>query len=188
MDTFSIDNFIDGPRLVELIKNSDQRGSFTEVYNFQLFKSLHPKIPKSFLQSNLIEAKLNALRGFHGARESENHWKIVTCVSGSIIDAYLDIRVSSETFGNIGFTVLNSLELKTVVIPPGFAHAMQSTSELSKVLYLTNKAYKDQKELDINPFEGLPSTFWSQRPILSQRDLNAKSFAILIKNGHLRSR
>lgn len=188
MDTVPINNFIDGPMLVKLNKNSDQRGSFTEVYNFQFFKSFHPKIPRSFLQNNLIEAKLNALRGFHGAHESDNHWKIVTCVDGSVIDAYLDIRVSSETFGKIGFTVLNSSELQTVIIPPGFAHAMQSTSKLSKVLYLTNKAYKDQREIDINPFEGLPRSFWLQRPILSQRDMYAKSFAILIENGDLRSR
>lgn len=188
MDRFAINNFKDGPTLLKLDTNFDQRGSFTEVFNYPYLKSLYPNMPSSFLQNNLIEAKLKALRGFHGARETDNHWKIVTCISGSVIDAYLDIRSSSETFGEIAFTILNSLELYTVIIPPGFAHAMQSTSEISKVIYSTNKVYSDQKEIDINPFQGLRSSFWLQQPILSQRDTTAQSFVNLIEMGEFLSR
>jgi len=183
VSSFKINDFKNGPTLLKLATNYDKRGSFTEVCNYPHLKSLHPNMPSSFLQINLIEAKLKALRGFHGAHEADNHWKIVTCVSGGIIDAYLDIRSSSDTFGEIAFVMMNSLELHTVIIPPGFAHAMQSTSKVSKVIYSTNKVYSDQKEIDINPFQGLRSTFWLQKPILSQRDSTAQSFVNLIKKG-----
>jgi dTDP-4-dehydrorhamnose 3,5-epimerase len=90
-------------------------------------------------QVNLLSGKMGSLRGFHGSDESANHWKVVTCVHGIVRDVALDLRTSSPTFGKYCYIDLNEKTSKSLIIPPGFAHAVQSLSENSLTIYATKK-------------------------------------------------
>ena len=127
-------------------------------------------------QVNLLSGKMGSLRGFHGSDESANHWKIVTCVHGTVRDVALDLRTSSATFGKYSYIDLNEETSKSLIIPPGFAHAVQSLSENSLTIYATNIPYSKSVEFEIYPKSEEFSPLWNLVPILSDRDNQAEKF------------
>ena len=43
--------------------------------------------------------------------------KLVTCIDGSVVDYFVDLRKSSETYGQIGKLNLNSDSMESILIP-----------------------------------------------------------------------
>jgi dTDP-4-dehydrorhamnose 3,5-epimerase len=64
----------------------------------------------------------------------------------------------------------------TLVIPPGFGHAVQGLSQRSLVVYGTNVEYANNKEFEINPLDSNWINHWKEPVILSERDRLAPSF------------
>ena len=58
----------------------------------------------------------------------------------------------------------------SLVIPPGFGHAVQSLTEDSLTIYGTNIEYKNNAEFEVNPIDGNWSLNWIQPTIVSDRD------------------
>ena len=179
MEIINLDDLSDGPRIFSAAKFLDNRGYFQVVFNFDRLRTLFPQLPVMD-QLNCIVSKQNSLRGFHGAKVVENHWKILACLSGEIRDAYLDIRTTSTTFGKVAFVNLNPDEMSVAVIPPGFAHAFQGLTENSIAIYMTNILYEKQNEVDIYPLDSRWSGIWTNHSILSSRDQIAQSFDTLL--------
>jgi dTDP-4-dehydrorhamnose 3,5-epimerase len=141
-----------------------------------------PSIPP-MAQLNYIDCREDSLRGFHGALEEKNHWKLVTCISGAVTDAVLDIRPKSQTFGMIGTIRICANKPELLVIPPGFAHAFQALEPETIAIYATNIEYSNQEEIDINPMISSCKELWGQSPIISERDVRAMHFDKLIAAG-----
>jgi dTDP-4-dehydrorhamnose 3,5-epimerase len=175
MDIVDVKEFVGGPQVFEIKKNTDSRGAFEMLFDEQFKLRRNMSLPDNLVQLNCIESYEGALRGFHGAAEIDNHWKFVTCIQGEIIDAYLDLRAQSTTFGKIAFLSLNSDSKRSVLIPPGFAHAMQGSSQTSLVVYGSNKLYASQKEIDISPIKEFEKVIWRNPLIISERDSQAQS-------------
>jgi dTDP-4-dehydrorhamnose 3,5-epimerase-like enzyme len=147
MSVIDLDSFHNGPRIFEISKFSDLRGSFEILFQLNQITENEPKFPH-IIQWNCIRAKQSSVRGFHGAKESVQHWKVLSCVNGKIRDAYLDIRPRSRTFGCVAHIDLEHENPRLIVIPPGFAHAFECLASESLVLYGTNIKYEDQTEID----------------------------------------
>lgn len=182
MSVIDLDSFHNGPKILEILNFSDLRGSFEILFHRNQITEIEPSFP-DIVQWNCIRAKQTSVRGFHGAKESAEHWKILTCVAGKIRDAYLDVRPQSETFGSVAHIDLEHENAKLVLIPPGFAHAFECLSPESLVIYGTNIAYNDQREIDIAPLDPRWRTIWEHPKLLSDRDIRSASFATLIKLG-----
>jgi len=138
-------------------------------------KKNYPQFPK-ITQVNLIEAKKGSLRGFHSALEASNHWKIVTCLRGEVLDVTLDIRVNSNNFGATTTSFLSESDTNSLIIPPGFAHAMQCISSDSLVIYSTNVPFELNEEFEINPLSPEFLHLWTSPHVISERDSNAMTF------------
>jgi dTDP-4-dehydrorhamnose 3,5-epimerase-like enzyme len=132
-------------------------------------------------QVNLLSGVLGSLRGFHGADETENHWKVVTCVRGKVRDVALDLRIQSKTFGRCSYIDLGEEDSNSLVIPPGFAHAVQSLSNDSLTVYATNIPYSKNAEFEIYPLSEEFEFLWTLDPILSDRDQNAEKFVDFVE-------
>jgi len=180
MSVIDLDSFRKGPKIFEILNFADLRGSFEILFHLDRITEVEPNFPV-IVQWNCIRAQQTSLRGFHGARESEGHWKVLTCVSGKIRDAYLDIRPQSETFGCVAHIDLDQTSAKLVVIPPGFSHAFESLSSESLVLYGTNITYANQKEIDISPVDEKWRQIWENPQLMSDRDLKAPSLDTLLE-------
>ena len=142
------------------------------LYQISELRRIFPHLP-DLQQLNSIRAQENSLRGFHGALEIENHWKVVFCASGEIIEAFLDIRPDSKTFGFVGRLQVSASKPELIVIPPGFAHAFQSISQETISIYATNVEYANQSELDIQVIHKNWNNLWRDNAILSERDSQA---------------
>ena len=155
----------------------DDRGFFTERYKESEFEMAG--IPR-FVQDNLSESSKGVIRGLHWQEDPFGQGKLVTCLTGSILDIALDIRKESETFGQHISVILKENESNALWIPPGFAHGFQSLEDKTKVFYKVTQYWNKNSEKSLNPINPSLGITWSNlEPLISEKDLNGLDLADL---------
>ncbi|KZS84113.1 dTDP-4-dehydrorhamnose 3,5-epimerase [Mycobacterium persicum] len=97
-------------------------------------------------QANCSVSAAGVLRGLHFAELPPGQAKYVTCVSGSVFDVVVDIRLGSPTFGRWDAVVLDDVDRRTVYISEGLAHGFLALQDNSTVMYLCSAEYNPQRE------------------------------------------
>ena len=98
----------------------------------------------------------------------------IRCIKGAILDVALDIRKNSPTFLKYVSVELNEDNNKYLYIPEGCAHAFQTLSEESELLYPVTAFYSPEHDRSINPLDKKVNVAWALDPIgLSEKDKNA---------------
>jgi len=110
---------IDGPLIIKANRIKDDRGFFEESFREKDFRDIG--LPP-FVQENHSLSRPPVIRGMHYQLNPKAQGKLVFCVSGTIIDAIVDIRRDSATYGKWEKIVLDSMNAKMLYVPPGFAH------------------------------------------------------------------
>ena len=154
--------------LFESPKYYDERGYFFESYREKTFN-----LGYSFVQDNHSSSKRNVLRGLH-YQLNKPQGKLVRCIRGSVLDVIVDLRQSSETFGEWYSVKMNRPELQ-LWVPPGFAHGFLTLSENAQVCYKTTDYWYPQYERTLL-WNSLDISWGISHPILSERDGEGKSF------------
>jgi dTDP-4-dehydrorhamnose 3,5-epimerase len=131
-------------------------------------------------QVNCSVSSAGVLRGLHFAQLPPSQAKYVTCVSGSVFDVVVDIRVRSPTFGQWDSAVLDDTDRRTIYISEGLAHGFLALQDNSTVMYLCSAEYSPQREHTIratDPALGIEWPLVDGAPAsLSDRDAAAPSF------------
>ncbi|OBB67546.1 dTDP-4-dehydrorhamnose 3,5-epimerase [Mycobacterium sp. 852014-50255_SCH5639931] len=142
-------------------------------------------------QANCSVSSAGVLRGLHFAQVPPSQAKYVTCVSGSVFDVVVDIRVGSPTFGQWDSVLLDDLNHKTIYISEGLAHGFLALQDNSTVMYLCSAEYNPQREHTICPTDPTLAIDWplvnGAAPSLSERDAAAPSFEEVRASGLLPS-
>jgi dTDP-4-dehydrorhamnose 3,5-epimerase len=86
-----------GCYLVEFPHFRDHRGLLVKSFQRSAFEA--HGLECDFTESFYTESSENVLRGMHFQIPPADHAKLVYCMSGSIHDVALDLRVGSPTFG-----------------------------------------------------------------------------------------
>ena len=154
--------------LFESPKYVDQRGYFFESYNEKTFR-----LGYNFVQDNQSSSTRNVLRGLHYQIKNPQG-KLVRCIRGSVLDTIVDLRQSSETFGEWYSVKLDRPEFQ-LCFPPGFAHGFLTLSENAQVCYKTTEYWYPEHER-ILLWNSLDISWGISHPILSERDGEGKSF------------
>ena len=161
---------------------TDPRGYFFEAYEEKKF--VQSGIKLNILQQNQSGSKKGSLRGLHYQIEY-TQGKLIRAIRGEIFDVAVDLRKSSETFGNWQGVYLNEDNKNQLWIPPGFAHGFLVTSDWAEIVYSTTDIYAPQYERTIlwnDPQIGIEWPLMeNETPILSDKDLNGT----LLKNSEL---
>jgi len=110
---------ISGLRVLTFRKFSDDRGYFIERFNKKTFTDLG--LPVEYYQDNQSVSKPGVLRGMH-VQVAPAQGKLVTCLSGRVLDIAVDLRWDSPTFGRSQSVELSEENTQVFWIPPGFAH------------------------------------------------------------------
>ncbi len=97
-------------------------------------------------QANCSVSTAGVLRGLHFAQLPPSQAKYVTCVSGSVFDVVVDIRLGSPTFGRWDSVLLDDSEHRTIYISEGLAHGFLALQDYSTVIYLCSSEYNPQRE------------------------------------------
>jgi dTDP-4-dehydrorhamnose 3,5-epimerase len=125
--------------------HGDSRGLFFEWLTdrgFSAFAGHHLDVR----QANCSVSSAGVLRGLHFAQLPPSQAKYVTCVSGSVFDVVVDIRLGSPTFGRWASVLLDDCDRRTIYISEGLAHGFLALQDNSTVMYLCSSEYDPQRE------------------------------------------
>jgi dTDP-4-dehydrorhamnose 3,5-epimerase len=132
-------------------------------------------------QANCSVSSAGVLRGLHFAQVPPSQAKYVTCVSGSVFDVVVDVRVGSPTFGRWDSVLLDDRDRRTIYISEGLGHGFLALQDNSTVMYLCSSEYNPQREHTICATDPELGIDWplvgGAAPSLSDRDAAAPSFA-----------
>lgn len=143
----------------------DERGFFYESFNAQAFSEA-TGLNVVFVQDNHSKSIKNVLRGLH-YQTAHVQGKLVRVTQGEVFDVAVDMRQSSNTFGQWVGEILSAENKRMMWIPAGFAHGFLVRSETAEFLYKTTDFYSPQHEVSIRwddaqiaidwPLDGVPS-------------------------------
>ena len=91
-------NTLNGIILIDSEEFNDSRGSFSENFNLKKFKKITKRRNINFVQDNLSISKKGVFRGLHFQYKYPQA-KLVSVLSGEIVDVVVDLREFSKTFG-----------------------------------------------------------------------------------------
>lgn len=122
----------------------DHRGYFFESYNQNIF--LQEGIEIKFVQDNQARSSFGVVRGLHFQSNPHAQTKLIRVLSGQIIDAVVDIRKKSPTYGKAYTILLSAENKKQLLVPKGFAHGYSVISETAEVFYKCDEFYHKESE------------------------------------------
>lgn len=162
---------------------ADKRGYFLESYNRRAYACFG--IEPEFVQDSASFSQFGTLRGLHYQKGKDAQAKLVRVVSGRILDAALDIRAGSPTFGRCVLTELSDRNNWQLFVPKGFAHGFIVLSETAHVAYKTDAYYAPQSEGAIDALDTTLAIDWGISPeacIRSDKDRAAQSWARYVES------
>lgn len=158
-----------GAFLIDLQLHEDVRGQFTERFVDEVFENAG--LPGHFAQDNLSRSFPNVLRGLH---YQQDQGKLVSVLSGEILDVIVDVRPDSASFGKHAAIALSGEKPQALWIPTGFAHGFCVMSDRpADVFYKVTTRYNPSLEKGIRYNDPALAIQWPvSNPILSERDKN----------------
>jgi dTDP-4-dehydrorhamnose 3,5-epimerase len=123
---------LDGPIVISPTVHADDRGFFVETYRASVWREAGVDV--EFVQDNHSRSRRGTLRGMH-FQTSPGQAKLVRCARGRILDAMVDLRRASPTFGRWEAVTLDDESMRQVFVPVGFAHGFCVLSEEADVVY-----------------------------------------------------
>lgn len=154
--------------------HSDSRGLFFEWLTDRGFTGFAGH-RLDVRQVNCSVSAAGVLRGLHFAELPPSQAKYVTCLSGSVFDVVVDIRLDSPTFGRWDSVVLDDRDRRSVYISEGLAHGFLVLQDNSTVMYLCSTEYNPQREHTIAATDPALAIDWPNglELVLSERDAAA---------------
>lgn len=177
-----IDTSISDLKLIEPQVFGDARGFFMETYREDWFRE--NVSDTEFVQDNHSKSNKGILRGLH-YQLNRTQGKLVRVISGDVFDVAVDMRSSSDTFGQWFGVQLSSSNKKQLWIPKGFAHGFYVLSQSAEFCYRCTDYYDPESEVSIkydDPQIGIKWPFnKSDKPHQSNKDRLGLSFEQAIK-------
>lgn len=129
---------IEGLCVIEPKVFYDDRGYFVETYNQNDFKE--EGLDMIFVQDNQSMSTRGVLRGLHFQKEHPQG-KLVRVLRGKVFDVAVDLRKTSETYGQWFGVELSAENKKQFYIPEGFAHGFLVLSDEAEFAYKCTDFY-----------------------------------------------
>lgn len=123
----------------------DQRGYFGVPYNKEIFNH-NVGYDVEFIQDNMSYSHLGTIRGLHFQTGEYEQAKLVTCITGRILDVIVDIRKDSPSYGKVVEVELGWGKNKQVFVQKGCAHGFSALSDSTIVQYKVDNSYNKESE------------------------------------------
>jgi dTDP-4-dehydrorhamnose 3,5-epimerase len=168
--------------------HADARGLFFEWLTDRGFTSFAGH-RLDVRQANCSVSAAGVLRGLHFAQLPPSQAKYVTCLSGSVFDVVVDIRVGSPTFGKWDSVLLDDRDRRSMYLSEGLAHGFVALQDNSTVMYLCSAEYNPQREHTIAATDPALAIDWptEHKLVLSDRDAAAPTLDEVRAAGQLPS-
>jgi dTDP-4-dehydrorhamnose 3,5-epimerase len=139
---------LEGAYIIEQEKFKDFRGHFARLWCKKEFEE-HGLI-NTFVQiNNSVCIKKGTIRGLHYQTAPYEEAKLIRCTRGSIFDVIIDLRKNSDTYKKWISVELTAENGNMVYVPPNFAHAYQSLTDDTEMIYPVSQFYHPECERGI---------------------------------------
>ncbi len=162
---------LDGVLVIEPKVFGDARGYFFESWNENAYREAG--ITGHWVQDNESKSGYGVLRGLHYQAAPYTQAKLVRVISGKVLDATVDIRRGSPTFGKYVMVELSGENKRQLYIPRGFAHGFVVVSDEVLFAYKCDNRYMPSHERGIafdDPAIGIDWRVPADRLLLSPKD------------------
>lgn len=165
---------IPGCARLELLLFRDARGALTKTYHEALFRQAG--LPFVIAEQYFSVSTRGVLRGLHFQLPPADHAKIVVCVEGEILDAVVDLRAGSPTYGRHELFALAGGAGDVLHVPRGCAHGFWVKSDRAVVLNNATSVHSPAHDTGIRwDSAGIP---WPDAgPVLSRKDAELPALA-----------
>ncbi len=169
-----IDTTLKGVKIIRLPLLWDERGYFFEVYRRTVWRDLG--IDLEVKQISQSRSNRNVVRGLH-FQDNPPMGKAIRCLHGLACLGFADVRPNSDGFGKtFAYTTGNPSTL--IWAPPGIAVGFAAWEGETIIEYLCSAEYNPSGQSQIHPLDPDLAINWQvTKPILSERDRTAQSFA-----------
>lgn len=160
--------------LVKRNRFLDARGALEKFFEQDVheFKSL------DLCDIYTTNSKKNVVRGLHHQIEPFGQHKIVSCISGAFWDVALDLRPTSNTYGQVFKYLLTPSNETSILVPPGFSHGTYSLIDDTVMLSMCSGKYLPEYESGFL-MSSLNLDFYDSRlAVVSEKDRKLKEFTI----------
>lgn len=167
--------------------HGDDRGEFAEWFRFDHIEAeTGYRFPVR--QANVSRSSRGVVRGIHFCQIPPGQAKLVTCMTGRILDVVVDIRDGSDTFGQWKTVELSAAERNAMLLPVGVGHAFVALDDNTTVAYLVSDVYTPNREFGIHPLDpelGIDYQLPLDQLLLSPKDQEAPSLQEALEQGIL---
>jgi dTDP-4-dehydrorhamnose 3,5-epimerase len=125
----------------------DSRGYFFESFQLAEFEKAIGHV--EFIQDNESKSGYGVLRGLHFQKPPYTQAKLVRCITGTILDVVVDLRINSPTYKQSFSIELSDINKQQLFIPRGFAHGFVVLSEDAIFSYKVDNLYAPTHDLGI---------------------------------------
>jgi dTDP-4-dehydrorhamnose 3,5-epimerase len=146
---------------------ADDRGRFIKMFAQDVFLDLGLGIEIAEIFST--NSTRDVLRGMHLQMPPFQHSKLVACIDGTILDAVVDLRKNSLTFGRYVAMELSAQVGNQLLIPPGCAHGFLVRSDRATTVYAVSSVHAPSRDGGIR-WDSFGFSWPVPSPILSERD------------------
>lgn len=145
----------------------DSRGSFVKTFHEQAFATMG--LNTRWTEEYYSVSRKRVLRGLHFQLPPHDHHKLVYCTAGEVLDAVVDLRRGSATYGHHVLFRLSAEKANIIYIAKGMAHGFLTLSESATVVYKVSSSHAPKHDTGVLwNSAGIP---WNvSDPILSERD------------------
>ncbi|MFA5160816.1 MAG: dTDP-4-dehydrorhamnose 3,5-epimerase [Elusimicrobiales bacterium] len=119
--------------------SGDNRGSFVKLFEEDIFRK--HGLSTSFVEEYYSVSKKGVVRGLHFQEPPADCAKLVYCIKGAVLDAALDIRKKSPSFGRHILAMLSEHNKKILYLPPGIAHGFYALEDDTVMVYKVTAGY-----------------------------------------------
>jgi len=134
--------------LIEPAVHGDERGYFVETFREDKLEAFIG-YPIHFCQDNESKSSKGVLRGLHYQLHPAAQTKLVRVIQGRVLDAAVDIRKNSPTFGQHVAVELSSENKKQLFVPRGFAHGFVVLEDDTIFAYKVDNYYSPKNDRGI---------------------------------------
>lgn len=159
---------IEGLLILQTANFQDERGSFQKLFNYDFFAE--HGLATDFKEFYYSVNRKNVVRGMHFQTPPFELAKLVYVSQGRIMDAVLDLRKESATYGKVFTIEMDAEQGKYLYIPIGMAHGYISLEDNTIVNYAQTSCYDREHDCGIDSMS-VGIDWGVNEPIRSGRDI-----------------
>lgn len=147
----------------------DARGKFVKLFHKDMFESYG--LNSVYGEEYYSISSKGVIRGLHFQKPPQAHVKLVSCISGVILDVVVDLRKDSKTFKQFFSLELSSAKGNMLYIPEGLAHGFYVISEEAIFISMNSKKYSADCDSGIH-WDSFGFDWPDKNPQVSKKDRN----------------